>query len=68
MVSVQIKIEIQGDLNLVNISQKLDEVNVPKEILRSVIVKVQKEIILDLCGPKYARGENRKIQASRNHR
>jgi len=41
MVSVQTQIEIQGDLNLANISRKLDEVNIPKEILKSVLTKLQ---------------------------
>jgi len=53
MVSVQTQIEITGDLNLANISQKLDEINIPKGILKSVIVKLQEEIVTDLCGLKY---------------
>ena len=62
MISVQTQIEIQGDLNLANISRKLDEINLPKEILKSALVKLQKEIILDLCGPKYSRDKNRKYK------
>ena len=62
MISVQSKIEIQGDLNLANISQKLDEVNIPKEILKSVIAKLQEEIVTDLCGSKYLRVKNRQFK------
>ena len=62
MISVQTQIEIQGDLNLASISRKLDEINLPKEILKSALVKLQEEIILDLCGPKYFRDKNRKYK------
>jgi hypothetical protein len=62
MISVQTQIEIQGDLNLANISRKLDEINLPKEILKSALVKLQKEIILEFCGPKYSRDKNRKYK------
>jgi hypothetical protein len=55
MISVQTQIEIQGDLNLANISQKLDEINIPKEILKSVLAKLQDEVVKDLCGVKYLR-------------
>jgi hypothetical protein len=57
MISVQTQIEIAGDLNLASISQKINEVNIPKEILTSALVKLQNEIVLDLCGPKYLRDE-----------
>ena len=62
MISVQTKIEIQGDLNLANISRKLDEVNIPKEILTSVLIKLQDEIVKDLCGSKYLRIRNRQFK------
>jgi transposase-like protein len=62
MVSVQSKIEIQGDLNLASLSRKLDEVNIPREIFRSLLVKLQEEIVLDLCGPKYARCKTREYK------
>ena len=55
MISVQTEIEIQGDLNLASISRELDEVNIPKEILKSAIVKLQDELVLELCGPEYFR-------------
>ena len=55
MISVQTQIEIQGDLNLASISRELDQVNIPKEILKSAIVKLQDELVLELCGPKYLR-------------
>jgi len=62
MISVQTQIEIQGDLNLASISRKLDQVNIPKEILKSVLVKLQEEIVLDLCGSKYLRIEDRQFK------
>lgn len=61
MISVQTQIEIQGDLSLANISRELDEVNIPKEILKSAIVKLQDELLVDLCGPIYLRDPNRKF-------
>ena len=62
MISVQTQIEIQGDLSLANISRELDEVNIPKQIFKSAIIKLQNELILDLCRPKYARDPNRKFR------
>ncbi len=61
MVSVQTEIENQGDLSLANISRELDEVNIPKEILKSAIIKLQQELILDLCGPRYFRNPLRRF-------
>lgn len=61
MVSVRTEIEIQGDLNLASISRELDEVNIPKEVLKSAIVKLQEELVCDLCGSKYSRGKNRQF-------
>jgi len=34
MISVQTEIEIQGDLSLANISRELEEVNIPKQVLK----------------------------------
>jgi hypothetical protein len=62
MISVQTQIEIQGDLNLANISQKLAQANIPKEILNSALVNLQKEIVNDLCGPRYAREKKYKFK------
>lgn len=59
MISVQAEIEIQGDLSLANISRELEEVNIPKEILKSAIVNLQDELLLSLCGPKYLRSQDR---------
>ena len=61
MVSVQTQIEIQGDLSLANISRELDEINIPKEILKSAIVKLQEELLLNLCGPRYFRNQDRRF-------
>ena len=61
MISVQTQIEIQGDLSLANISRELEEVNIPKEILKSAIAKLQDELVVDLCGPKYERKPSRKV-------
>jgi transposase-like protein len=62
MISVQTQIEIQGDLNLASMSRKLDEVNIPREILKAVLVKLQDEIVKDLCGTKYLRFKNRQFK------
>jgi len=62
MVSVQTQIEIAGDLNLASISQKLAQANIPKEILNSALVNLQKEIVNDLCGPRYAREKKYKFK------
>jgi transposase-like protein len=63
MISVQTQIEIQGDLSLTKISQELQALNFPKEILKAAIIKLQDELVLDLCGPKYQR--NLKSQYTR---
>ncbi len=62
MISVQTQIEIQGDLSLANISRELDEINIPKEILKSAIVKLQGELVLELCGPRYLRDPDRHFE------
>jgi hypothetical protein len=61
MISVQAEIEIQGDLSLANISRELEEINIPKEILKSAIVKLQEELVMDLCGQQYKRNPNRQF-------
>jgi hypothetical protein len=61
MVSVQMEIEIKGDLSLANLSRELEEVNVPKEILKLAIVRLQEELMLDLCGPLYERNKDRRF-------
>ena len=62
MVSVQTQIELQGDLSLANLSRKLDEINLPKEILKTTLTKLQNELILELCGPSHQRDPNRQFQ------
>jgi transposase-like protein len=62
MVSVQTQIESQGDLSLANLSRKIDEINLPKEILKITLTKLQDELILELCGPVYKRDANRQFQ------
>jgi hypothetical protein len=42
MISVQAQIEIQGDLNLANISQEIEKLNFPKEILKTANNKPSK--------------------------
>lgn len=61
MVSVQTEIEIQGDLSLANISRELDAINIPRQILKSAIIKLQDTLMLELCGPKYQRKQDRKF-------
>jgi transposase-like protein len=62
MISVQTQIEIKGDLSLANISRELDQVNLPKQILKSAIEKLQASLVLDLCGPEYERTSNRRFR------
>jgi hypothetical protein len=62
MVSVQTQIEMQGDLSLANLSRKLDEINLPKEILKITLTKLQDELILELCGPSHQRDPNRQFK------
>jgi transposase-like protein len=61
MRSVQTQIEITGDLNLASISQELDEINIPREVLKKAIVKLQAELVLELCGPTFLRDPKRKF-------
>ena len=62
MISVQTQIEIQGNLSLTSLSKKLDEINLPKEILKTTLTKLQDELILELCGRPYQRDTNRQFQ------
>lgn len=61
MISVQTQIEIAGDLNLASISRELEQVNIPKEVLKKAIVKLQSELVLELCGPTFLRDPKRKF-------
>lgn len=61
MVSVQAQIEIKGDLSLASISRELVHVNISGKILKSALIKLQDELVLDLCGPKYERKPHREI-------
>ena len=61
MISVQTQIEIAGDLNLASISRELDAVNIPKEVLKKAIVKLQDDLVLELCGPTFLRDSKRKF-------
>ena len=49
MVSVQAQIELEGDLSLTNLSRKLDEINLPKEILQTALTKLQDNLIQEIC-------------------
>jgi transposase-like protein len=61
MISVQTEVEISGDLSLANISRELDKVNIPRKILKSALMKLQDELLLELCGPRYFRSQDRKF-------
>jgi len=39
MISAQTQIEIQDDISLTNISQKINELNIPKQILQKTMEK-----------------------------
>ena len=66
MITVQAQIEIQGDISLVNISQEIEKLNVPKEILKTAIMKLQDELVIDLCGPKYQRNPHKQFTRAGN--
>lgn len=66
MISVQTQIEIQGDLSLTKISQELQALNFPKEILKTAIIKLQDELVLDLCGPKYQKNPKKQYTRAGN--
>ncbi|MDR0492197.1 MAG: FtsX-like permease family protein [Nitrososphaerota archaeon] len=60
MISVQAQINIQTDLNLANLSRKIDEINLPKEVLKTTIDKWQEDLIFELCGPLYLHNPKRR--------
>ena len=62
MVSIQTEVEIQSDLSIANISRELNATNIPKEILKSAILKLQNELLLSLCGPRYLKSHDRKFK------
>jgi transposase-like protein len=66
VITVQTQIEIQENLSLVNISQELEKLNVSKEILKTAIVKLQDELLLELCGPKYQRNSHKQFTRAGN--
>jgi len=60
MISVQAQINIQTALNLANLSRKIDEINLPKEVLKTTIGKWQEDLIFELCGPLYLHNPKRR--------
>ena len=62
IVSVQGTIEINGDLNITSLSRGLDEANLNRAILKSVLEKAQEELVDQLCGEKYSRDEERRFR------
>jgi hypothetical protein len=66
VITVQTEIEIQGDLSLANISKELEKLNIPKEILKTAIIKLQDEPILELCGKKYQRNPQKQFTCAGN--
>jgi transposase-like protein len=62
IVSVQGTIEINGDLNITSLSRGLDQANLNKTILKSLLEKAQDELIQELCGPRYSRGGDRRFR------
>jgi transposase-like protein len=66
VITVQTQIEIQGDISLANISQEIEKLNLPKEILKTTIIKLQNELVLELCGPKYQRNPQKQFARAGN--
>jgi|GEM_PF-1961368 len=62
MVSVQTEIELEGDLSIANLSRKLDEINLSKQILQASLTKLQDKLIQELCQPTYQRQPNKQFQ------
>ncbi|MDR0459960.1 MAG: hypothetical protein LBH62_00750 [Nitrososphaerota archaeon] len=50
MVSIQTQTELTGNLNLTNLSKKLDKINLPKKILTTTLTKPQNNLIFKLYG------------------
>jgi len=53
---------VHGDLNITSLSRGLDQANVNRVILASVLEKAQEELIQELCGPRYSRGGDRNFR------
>ena len=62
IISVQTKLEIHGDIRLACLSRDLDEANVNKTVLKTVIEKVQDQLITELCGRKYGRNRDARFK------
>jgi len=62
IVSVQATLEINGAISISNLSRRLDQTNLNKEILQTILTKHQDEIINQLCGEKYSRNKNRQYK------
>jgi hypothetical protein len=66
VITVQAQIEIQGDISLANISQEIEKINLPKEILKTTIIKLQDDLLLELCGKKYQRNPHKQFTRAGN--
>ena len=62
MVSIRAQIELEGDLNLANLSRKLNEINLPKEILQTALTKLQNKLVTELCTTPYQRNPQKQFQ------
>ena len=62
IISVQAKLEVHGDIKVACLSRELDEANVNRGILKAVVVKVQDQLIDELCVKKYARNKDAKFK------
>jgi len=60
IVSVQATIEINGDINVSNLSRQLDQENINKLVLKAAIENLQEDLVNHLCGERYTRDPERR--------
>ena len=62
IVSVQATLEVNGAISITNLSRQLDQTNLNKGILQTILSKHQDNLVNQLCGPKYSRYKNRQYR------
>ncbi|MDR1992911.1 MAG: hypothetical protein LBQ98_05375 [Nitrososphaerota archaeon] len=65
MISTQTQIEPKRDLNLTNISPKLNQNNQPNKILKTTLTKLQTTLTTDLCGPRYQKNPDKQYKRAK---
>lgn len=55
-VNLNISIELKGDINLTELAKKIEEMELGKMVLKTILERRQEELVNELCGPKHSRG------------